>query len=118
MNKPEWIQELRQKAAEAMLGPWSHSQRIDAVSGNRILDLFSLLDSQQSKLEEMEKEVARLKGQLTEEIKIVSRVWNALGVSTYADANGKEISEIVSEKVARVKELESQIEAAKVEGVQ
>lgn len=53
---------------------------------------------------ELEAKVESLSQQLQDEIKTVCRVWNALGVATYADVYGKEISQIVRETVEQLSE--------------
>jgi hypothetical protein len=47
-------------------------------------------------------DTAAIREQLAEEKGIIDRVWKALGISTYADAHGKAIDELVAERVAHV----------------
>lgn len=53
--------------------------------------------------------IVSLQSRLAEETAIVDRVWAALGVSTYADAGGKEISELVREWRERAEAAEARI---------
>lgn len=148
MNRPEWIQELRQKASACVeiwytADSWPINEIfIEAASPNRILELLSLLDSQQSKLEEMEKALAQVnklafdlakefEGQLDAEQKShkITLEREAATTARY-DAKLEEMEEqkeaayrsregwrrCALDAEARVRELESQIEAAKVEG--
>lgn len=74
-------------------------------------------DERDALLERCEKAEAELR----DEIKIVDRVWSALCISTYEQAGGKEISEIVADwkeraetAEAEVKELTAERDALKV----
>lgn len=55
-NKPEWIQELRETATE-----FDGEVAAINLSPRRILELLSLLDSQKSKLEEMERRIEQFR---------------------------------------------------------
>lgn len=50
-----------------------------------------------AEVEEAKAEIARLQAAYREEWRIVDRVWKALGITSYEQARGKEISELVAE---------------------
>jgi hypothetical protein len=54
---------------------------------------------------ELTKTVQKFERDYAEEYKTVARVWRALGITTYAEAGGKEVSELVGELKQRNEEL-------------
>ena len=65
-------------------------------------------------LAEEQAEIAEVK--LREETRIVDRIWGALGISTYEQAGGKEISEIVADWKARAERAEAALSALEERG--
>ena len=65
-------------------------------------------------LAEEQAEIAEVK--LREETRIVDRVWSALGISTYEQAGGKEISEIVADWKERCEKAETAPQLKLTEG--
>lgn len=58
----------------------------------------------------MRAELDRLKAERDEYAKTVSRIWAALGLKTYGDAKGMDISELVATHLAQEKVLEARVE--------
>lgn len=90
--------EMQQRAESAETKIEALEQQILLIQSNASAN-YSAAENRTHAVEE---ELARVQGSLTDEIKIVSRIWDALGVTTYADAHGKEISQIVADTVAEL----------------
>jgi len=56
-------------------------------------------------VEELADEIERLETHYKAEYEIVDRIWKVLGIETFEDAKGREISEIVQDKLDEIERL-------------
>ena len=62
---------------------------------------------------DMADEIERLETYHKAEYEIVDRIWKVLGIETFEDAKGREISEIVQDKLDEIERLREALRLAK-----
>ena len=63
-------------------------------------------------MKEAADEIERLETYYKAEYEIVDRIWKVLGIETFEDAKGKEISELVQDKLDEIERLEAELDEA------
>ena len=68
----------------------------------------TICDVHQAEFDQLEEQVTNLTDKLASETAIVSRVWAALGVTTYEQAHGKSIDELVTDLTAKLVQAQAE----------
>jgi hypothetical protein len=95
----DWV-----KAHNAVLANQDKQQLAQAQAARTICDVH------QAEFDQLEEQVTNLTDKLASETAIVSRVWAALGVTTYEQAHGKSIDELVTDLTAKLVQAQAEIE--------
>ena len=93
----DWV-----KAHNAVLANQDKQQLAQAQAARTICDVH------QAEFDRLEEQVTNLTDKLASETAIVSRVWAALGVTTYEQAHGKSIDELVTDLTAKLVQAQAE----------
>jgi hypothetical protein len=96
------------------------TQRVTDVD-NLALDLRdsrALTQSQAATIAEQAREIERLKEMHISEYKTIDRIWKAMGIATYEEAQGKTIFELVAELKTRAEAAESTLATYRADAVE
>ena len=95
----DWV-----KAHNAVLANQDKQQLAQAQAARTICDVH------QAEFDQLDEQVTNLTDKLASETAIVSRVWAALGVTTYEQAHGKSIDELVTDLTVKLAQAQAEIE--------